>query len=98
MESTYNNGVTGPRTVSTGPRPLHVIADDILNHWTECKGNSRDWSMPYIRAMRHLITIDGMYGSDDAREIVIRFLGNAQGWRGPDARRVKQELKEMLKR
>ena len=32
----------------------------------------------------------------DGRSIVLYFLANAQQWRGPDARRIKAELKSML--
>lgn len=33
--------------------------------------------------------------ADNAREIVARFLCNAGGWRGPVARAVKLELKQL---
>lgn len=77
------------------PRSLMVIAQDILDHWTE-PSQSRDWSMPYIRAMLRLETMDQSYGHDDAVDIVLRFLSNARGWRGEDAKRIKAELKAML--
>lgn len=76
-------------------RPLHVIARDILAHWTK-PSTSREWAMPYINAMRHLVSMDSTYGHDDAEDIVIRFLSNASGWRGEDARRIKAELKALL--
>ena len=34
---------------------------------------------------------------DDARTVVLYFLSNSATWRGPDAKRIKAELKEMLK-
>jgi len=37
------------------------------------------------------------YYEDDAASVVIYFLSNATTWRGDDARRVKAELKAMLK-
>jgi hypothetical protein len=35
---------------------------------------------------------------DSGRDIILRFLGNASTWRGEDAKRIKAELKEMLKK
>ncbi len=52
---------------------------------------------PYLYAMFSLNTIEDNYGADDARSVVLYFLANANTWRGPDARRIKAELKEMLK-
>jgi hypothetical protein len=70
-------------------RPLHKIADDITAHWA--------WpyfgAVPYIDAMRHLATLDESFGDQAAVNIVIHFLVNAGTWRGPDARRIKQELR-----
>jgi len=51
-----------------------------------------------LEAMLGLETIDSKYGCDDARSIVIYFLGNAGAWRGDVAKRVKAELKNMLNR
>lgn len=52
---------------------------------------------PYIQAMACLGSINEGYGCETAREVVLRFLCNAQTWRGDTARRVKAELKDMLK-
>jgi len=82
-------------TEATAVRPLHKIADEILKLW-RADSDSRYHSMPYIRAMRYLATMDDKYGDQDAEEIVMYFLSNARGWRGEDAKRVKAELKSML--
>lgn len=73
-------------------RPLHVIAEDILDHWTNVYFGAK----PYLSAMRHLGSINDMYGDDSAHDIVMYFLSNAKYWRGPDAKRIKAELKAML--
>lgn len=75
-----------------GVRPLHEIAREITRVWTPVYFGA----VPYLQAMRQLDTIADSYGADDARGIVLYFLSNAQTWRGPDARRIKAELKSIL--
>jgi hypothetical protein len=74
-------------------RPLDVIAAEISASWK----NVNYAAIPYLSAMRSLNTIDDGYGYDDARGIVLYFLSNAGSWRGEDARRIKAELKAMVK-
>lgn len=74
-------------------RPLYEIAAEIKKEWT----NPYFGAVPYIGAMKHLESIKDRFLHDDARDIVLRFLSNASTWRGPIARRVKAELKEILK-
>jgi hypothetical protein len=81
------------RLTAAGPRPLHKISDEIARRWPEPSYNAR----PYIYAMRHLNLITDTYASETARSIVQLFLSNAGSWRGEDARRIKAELREMLK-
>ena len=63
----------------------------------------KDWhpvhysAAPYLDAMLDLERIEDNYFADSAREVVARFLGNATSWRGETARRVKKELKGLLK-
>jgi len=47
--------------------------------------------------MLEISNINDTYYLDDARSVVLYFLSNAVNWRGADARRLKAELKEMLK-
>lgn len=76
------------------PRPIHEIAREISNDWT----NVYFGAVPYLQAMRTLRSPDDAYGADDARTIILYFLSNATTWKGETARRVKKELKEMIKR
>lgn len=75
------------------PRALYAIANDIRSNWP----NPHFAAVPYITAMRALSTIGDKYGEESARSIVTYFLGNAQTWKGDNARRIKDELKAMLK-
>ncbi len=73
-------------------RSLRVIAKDIKLHWPKVNYAAK----PYLDAMMELDQITDKYGMDDAEGIVLRFLSNAYTFRGPDARRLKAELQEML--
>lgn len=75
------------------PRPIKQIAAEIYIAWAKPYFGA----VPYLRAMFSLDKIGDSYGYDDGREIVLYFLSNATTWRGPDARRLKAELKELLK-
>ncbi len=77
----------------TKPRHLSAIAFDIAGHWPNVYFGAR----PYLEAMRDLDGINDRYHEDSARSIVAYFLSNATGWRGPDARRIKRELNDLLK-
>ena len=75
-------------------RPLYVIAREIDADW----GNKIYFgARPYVSAMAGLDSIDEAYLFDSARSIVQYFLANAGSWRGDTARRIKAELKAMLK-
>lgn len=74
-------------------RSLNAIATEIRNDWKKPYFGA----VPYLDAMRSLASIHDNYGSDSGRSIVIYFLANANTWRGDIARRVKAELKDMLK-
>jgi len=75
-------------------RPLYVIAAEIRTTWGR---NISNHAMPYILAMLQLSDIKDYYYADPADHIVRYFLANAGGWRGEDARRLKAELKGLLK-
>jgi len=74
-------------------RPLHQIAQDILQHWPKPYFGA----VPYIEAMQSLDSIHDDYGFDSAESIVLYFLANASTWRGEDAKRIKTELKSIVK-
>ena len=74
-------------------RALFLIAREIGREWK----NPSPHAVPYIRAMGYLNDMGDYFVNDPAADIVARFLCNATGWRGDVARRVKSELKGMLK-
>ena len=77
----------------TEQRPLWVIAREISTDWKKPYFGA----VPYLDAMRQLNSIHGEFYNDSAKSIVAYFLANAGTWRGDTARRVKAELKELLK-
>ena len=88
-----NAGVAQDKQIPAGPRLISQIAAEIRKTWKPVNYAAA----PYLEAMFSLSTIKGSYGYDDAKSIVLYFLSNATGWRGPDAKRIKAELKAMLK-
>ena len=80
--------------IADGDRPLHEIAMDIENHWRNVSSHAR----VHLNYMHHLHGMGGIYGENNGEQGVLYFLSNAEGWRGEDARRIKKELREMLKK
>lgn len=79
---------------ATTHRPLYDIADEIRRDW----GSKVNYAAkPYLDAMRTLDAVTDTYGLDGAASIVIYFLSNATTWRGETAKRVKAELKAMIR-
>lgn len=64
---------------------------------------SREWkkpyfgAVPYLQAMDHLRDIKDNYFLDSGESIVSYFLCNANTWKGPIAKAVKNELKRRIK-
>jgi len=76
-------------------RSLSTIAAEIRRDW----GSKVNFAAkPYLSAMAGLDSVEDSYGYDDARSIVLYFLGNAGTWRGENAKRIKAELKSMIAR
>lgn len=75
------------------PRKICEIAVDIQRHWAK----PSPFAVPYLNAMKSLGTISDLYGCDSARSILLYFLSNAATFRGEDARRLKGEIKELLR-
>jgi hypothetical protein len=75
-------------------RTLREIAREIKAAWK----NVYFGAQPYLDAMLTLDTTDltATYYYESAEFIVRYFLANAQTFRGPEARRLKAELKAML--
>lgn len=78
---------------TTTTRPIRVIAQDIKANWP----NVNYAAQPYLEAMENIEDIADDFFQDSARSVVLYFLSNAKTWRGDAARRIKAELKAMLK-
>lgn len=74
-------------------RPLYEIAREIRKDWK----NVSAYAAPYLQAMFSLDSVNDDYGFDSGRSIVSYFLANAGSWRGETAKRIKAELKAMVK-
>jgi len=73
-------------------RPIYEIARDIRSNWPTVNYAAA----PYLAAMRDLNAITDKYIYDTGASVVRYFLCNASSWRGPEAKRLKAELKSML--
>lgn len=86
-----------PHTVSEpkkpGNRPISDIAYEIRRLWPKVNYAAE----PYLRAMFSLNAISDNYDCDSGKSVVLYFLANANTWRGPDAKRIKAELKALCK-
>lgn len=85
--------MTTAPTYTLDQMTLMGIAGLIEDDWKNVNFAAR----PYLDAMHSLRTVDDYYYADTGSEIVMRFLGNAQSWRGDTARAVKAELKKRIK-
>jgi hypothetical protein len=74
-------------------RPISAIANDILQEWT----NVSVYAKPYLAAMQCINHPDDTYIAEDGKTIVLYFLSNASSFRGPKAKELKAELKELIK-
>jgi hypothetical protein len=74
-------------------RTLSAIAAEIRSDWRKPYFGA----VPYLDAMAQLGAITDEYYCDSAKSVVLYFLSNATTWRGDTARRVKAELKAMVK-
>lgn len=76
-------------------RTFREIAMEIKSTWKTLSV----YAKPYVDAMLAIDSSDknAAYYMDSAKSIVLYFLSNASAWRGEDARRIKAELKNMIK-
>lgn len=81
---------------TTTHRPLYEIATEIRKDW-QLQRKQFPYAAPYREAMADLTNINDNYGADSAKSVVLYFLSNASTWRGDTAKRVKQELKDIVK-
>ena len=89
---------SGPAKSGSGSSPkrrsLNSIAREIKSDWGP-KVNFG--AKPYLDAMGNLDSIHDNFYYDSGSSVVAYFLANAGTWRGDTARKVKAELKSMLK-
>lgn len=74
-------------------RSIRLIASEISKAWPKPYFGA----VPYLDAMRSLDKITDIYICEDARSIILYFLSNASTFRGEAAKRLKAELKALLK-
>lgn len=74
-------------------RTLRTIAAEIRQDWKKVNYAA----VPYLQAMSTMDSVNDSYGWDSGRSIVLYFLSNASTWKGETAKRIKAELKSMLK-
>jgi len=79
----------------TNIRSLKEIAKDIKKHWQTPNHFASYW-------ITMLETVDKLsdkvtYSLNTGKDCATKFLIHAQNWRGEEARRIKNELKQMLK-
>ena len=74
-------------------RPIYEIASDIRKDWKPVS----PYAAPYLDAMDSLDKITDVFIFDSASSIIAYFLSNATTWKGENARRIKQELRDMIK-
>lgn len=73
-------------------RPLHIIAAEIRQTWP----NVYFGAVPYLDALSTIDAITDAFYAEDGKTQVAYFLANAGTWRGPDAKRIKNELRAMV--
>ena len=74
-------------------RPLYQIAKEIRQDWKKPFFGA----VPYLSAMESLNHIEDDFFFDSAESIVQYFLANAGTWRGETARRIKAELRLLVR-
>ena len=74
-------------------RLIYQIATEIRSDWKKPYFGA----VPYLEAMYSLETVHDNFYNDSAKSVILYFLSNASTWRGETAKRVKAELKAMLK-
>lgn len=94
MTSNVATAVPSASGRTKGVRPLSAIAREIARCWPNMSVHAK----PYVNAMGALDSIKDNFYADTAQDVVLRFLVNSGHWRGADARRIKAELRTMLRK
>ena len=74
-------------------REICEIAREIKKEWK----NVYFAAKPYLDARLVLRDKNSAYGYDSAKSVVLYFLANASTFRGPKAKELKAELKDVIK-
>ena len=74
-------------------RPIYEIAREIRADWKPVSPHAR----PYLEAMSFLYDVSDYFFADSGKSVILYFLANASTWRGETARRIKEELKNIVK-
>jgi hypothetical protein len=74
-------------------RKISIIAMDIFNNWQKVNFAA----LPYLKAMLSINYVSDSYGYDNGKTIVLYFLSNASTYKGETAKRLKLELKNIIK-
>jgi hypothetical protein len=74
-------------------RKISVIAMEIINDWQKVNFAA----LPYLKAMLSINYFSDSYGYDNGKTIVLYFLSNASTYKGETAKRLKLELKNIIK-
>lgn len=74
-------------------RTLNEIAHEIRMDWHPVNYAAK----PYLDVMAELDSPMEYYGYDSGHRLVLYFLSNARTWKGETAKRIKAELKAMVK-
>jgi hypothetical protein len=75
------------------PRTLPEVVAEIRKDWKKVNYAAA----PYLDAMDSLNSVSENYFADSGQSVVLYFLSNASSWKGEVAKRVKLELKAMVK-
>lgn len=76
----------------TTPRPIYKIAQEVYSLWQPVEYSAR----PFLDAMRLMERIHDNVDDTPGRAVVLGFLEHARNWRGPQAQRIKAELRSKL--
>lgn len=85
--------IPAPTAESIKKLSLSQIAREIRTYW----GVINYAAAPYLSAMACLSSVDESYGAESGKSIVNYFLCNAQTFRGPVAKIIKEELRRRVK-
>jgi hypothetical protein len=77
----------------TETRTIAAVATEVKQLWKNVYFGAK----PYLDAMTTLKDKNSTYGQDSATSIVLYFLSNATTFKGEDAKRIKLELKKIIK-